>query len=90
MRIGTVLFAAGILAASIGAAGADGGGAPRRIEIAAVPAARIDPSPSPTTVTPVQQQTCGCTAPPNPKQKIKVNSGGRSVCTVTSMACWAP
>ena len=38
----------------------------------------------------VQTQTCGCTPPPNRKQKIMTNNSGKLTCTVTTLACWAP
>ena len=41
-------------------------------------------------IEPVQTQTCGCTAPPNRKQKIIMKINGQEVCTATNMPCTAP
>ena len=60
------------------------------VVVAGLPMKTLQPTATPREITPVQQQTCGCTAPPNPKQKLMVKSGGKNVCTVTQMACWAP
>jgi hypothetical protein len=60
------------------------------VVVAGLPVKTLQPAATPREITPVQQQTCGCTAPPNPKQKLMVKSGGKNVCTVTQMACWAP
>lgn len=60
------------------------------VVVAGLPTKPVQPTATPREITPVQQQTCGCTAPPNPKQKLMVKSGGKNVCTVTQMACWAP
>ena len=41
-------------------------------------------------IEPVQTRTCGCTAPPNRKQKIIMKINGQDVCTATNMPCTAP
>jgi hypothetical protein len=83
-------MAAIFVAMGVSAAYAEGEVEPRPVVVAGLPAVGPDTAAMPAPFTPVQQQTCGCTAAPNRKQKIMVNSGGRSVCTVTQMACWAP
>lgn len=89
MRIVSAIVAVAWIQVSISAAHA-GGQATPPVVVAALPAQAVQDVPAQTPVTPVQQQTCGCTAPPNPKQKVMVKSGGKNVCTVTQMACWAP
>ncbi len=62
----------------------------KQVQLAALPTL---PSPSPDAqirVIPVQAQTCGCTPPPNPKQKIMTTINGNRSCTVTTIACYAP
>jgi hypothetical protein len=89
MRIVTAILIVG-LAPLLGVeAHAESKAAPP-VVVAGLPVKPLQPTATPREITPVQQQTCGCTAPPNPKQKLMVKSGGKNVCTVTQMACWAP
>ena len=89
----TDILAAGVLTAWLAAMGATSAAEAQRdgpVQVAALPAPALDGDVARAPFTPIQTQTCGCTPPPNPKQKIIVNSGGRNVCTVTTVACWAP
>ena len=61
------------------------------VRLAALPATSVVPTPvTAGPVIQVQTQTCGCTPPPNPKQKIMTNNSGKLSCTATTIACWAP
>lgn len=61
------------------------------VRLAALPMTPVDPTPTTDgPVIQVQTQTCGCTPPPNPKQKIMTNNSGKLSCTATTLACWAP
>jgi hypothetical protein len=90
MRIVVAMVAAGALAGLVNDVHAEAQTEPEPVVVAGLPSSVLAPVAQPTPATPVQQQTCGCTSPPNPKQKIMVRSGGRNVCTVTQIACWAP
>jgi hypothetical protein len=62
----------------------------REVQLAALPALSSQAPTAPTPMVPIQAQTCGCTPPPNPKQKLMTNNSGKLSCTVTTLACWAP
>jgi hypothetical protein len=89
MKIVSAMIAVALDLTLVGTAHAEHPVAPP-VVVATLPAQGLQDVPAGTPVTPAQQQTCGCTAPPNPKQKVMVKSGGKNVCTVTQMACWAP
>jgi hypothetical protein len=89
MRIVTAVLAFGLAPLFGDVAHGEGKVAPP-VTVAGLPVKSLQPSSATRDMTPVQQQTCGCTAPPNPKQKVMVKSGGKNVCTATQMACWAP
>jgi hypothetical protein len=93
--VGVRMLWAGVIGAALVAAMtpvfAEEEAATSEVRLAALP---ITPAIStPATEGPViqvQTQTCGCTPPPNRKQKIMTNNSGKLTCTVTTLACWAP
>jgi hypothetical protein len=62
----------------------------KQVQLAGLPALPSQAPTAQTPIIPIQAQTCGCTPPPNPKQKIMTNNSGKLSCTVTTLACWAP
>ena len=91
--IGIRMLAAGLIGAALAVtiAPVHAEDSKDEVQLAALPLTPVDPTPKADgPVIQVQTQTCGCTPPPNPKQKIMTNNSGKLTCTTTTLACWAP